>query len=168
GGEPRVRWRIQGAGPADPVRGPLNNGGLHGEREGWHLPGFADGGWDKVSFPRAVRRQGVTWYRTTFKPSVAAGTDASVGLVLDDDPHREWRAQVFLNGWNLGEYVNGAAGRRPLVLPDGILRTRDTNTLALAVLSGADTDAGPGRVRLTLLGSAAGGVPVAPVSSPGR
>ncbi|ANH91376.1 beta-galactosidase [Streptomyces sp. SAT1] len=168
GGEPRVRWRIQGAGPADPVRGPLNNGGLHGEREGWHLPGFLDGGWDKVSFPRAVRRQGVTWYRTTFKPSVAAGTDASVGLVLDDDPHREWRAQVFLNGWNLGEYVNGAAGRRPLVLPDGILRTRDTNTLALAVLSGADTEAGPGRVRLTLLGSAAGGVPVVPVSSPGR
>ncbi|MEU5088012.1 beta-galactosidase [Streptomyces sp. NPDC021356] len=168
GGAPRVRWRVQGAGAPDPVRGPLNNGGLHGEREGWHLPGFADGDWEKVAFPRAVRHQGVTWYRTTFRLSVDEGVDASVGLTLLDEPHRSYRAQVFLNGWNLGQYVNDVGPQHTFVLPNGILRTRDTNTLALAVLSGGAGEAGPGQVRLTLLGRAAGGVPVAPVSSPGR
>ncbi|PZG79067.1 beta-galactosidase, partial [Streptomyces sp. NTH33] len=146
GGTPKVRWRIQGAAAPDPVRGPLNNGGLYGEREGWHLPGFPDGDWERVSFPRAVRRQGVTWYRTTFRPAVDPGVDASVGLTLEDDPHRAYRAQIFLNGWNLGQYVNGVGPQHTFVLPNGILRTRGTNTLALAVLSELTTLSGPGRV----------------------
>ncbi|MFG3150951.1 beta-galactosidase [Streptomyces sp. NPDC048219] len=170
GVSPEVHWRVRGAAAPDPVRGPLNTGGLYGERNGWHLPGYDDGGWESVSFPRADRRQGVTWYRTTFRLDVPPDVDASVGLTLDDDPDRDYRVQVFLNGWNMGEHVNGGPGaRRTLVLPNGVLRTRAAaNTLALAVLSGGGTPAGPGAVRLTLLGSAAGGVPVTPVASPGR
>ncbi|MET7431248.1 beta-galactosidase [Streptomyces flaveolus] len=163
GASPKVRWRIQGAGAADPVRGPMNNGGLYGEREGWHLPGFRDRDWEKVTFPRAARYQGVTWYRTTFRLSVPADVDASIGLTLDDDPYRAYRAQIFLNGWNLGQYVNNVGPQHTFVLPNGILRTRGTNTLALAVLSEFTTLSGPGSVRLTLLGKATGGVPVEPV-----
>ncbi len=41
-----ITWMIQGARGGedlvDRVRGPLNNGGLFGERAGWHLPGFPD------------------------------------------------------------------------------------------------------------------------------
>ncbi|GAA0923628.1 glycoside hydrolase family 35 protein [Streptomyces thermoalcalitolerans] len=168
GGTPRVRWRLQGTAAPDPVRGPLNNGGLYGEREGWHLPGFPDHDWERVGFPRAVRRQGVTWYRTTFALDVPPDVDASVGLTLDDDRYRSYRVQIFLNGWNMGQYINGTGPRRTFVLPNGILRTRGTNTLALAVLSELTTLSGPGRVRLRLLGAAAGGVPVEPVDSPGR
>ena len=44
GASPQVTWRIQGAlggeNPPDQARGPLNNGGLYGERTGWYLPGF--------------------------------------------------------------------------------------------------------------------------------
>ncbi|MYW18884.1 beta-galactosidase, partial [Streptomyces sp. SID2955] len=166
GADPEVSWRIQGEGPADPVRGPLNNGGLYGEREGWHLPGFEDRDWERVDFPRAARYQGVTWYRTTFRLSVPADVDASVGLTLDDDPYRAYRAQIFLNGWNLGQYINDVGPQHTFVLPNGILRTRGANTLALAVLSEFTTLSGPGSARLTLLGRASGGVPVAPVVSP--
>ena len=39
-----VTWKIQGnqggEDIADPVRGPVNNGGLYGERAGWYLPGY--------------------------------------------------------------------------------------------------------------------------------
>ncbi|MGW0880578.1 beta-galactosidase [Streptomyces sp. NPDC002671] len=163
GASPDVRWRIQGEAAPDPVRGPLNNGGLYGEREGWYLPGFKDHGWEAVTFPRAERRQGVTWYRTTFRLSVPADIDASVGLTLEDDPYRAYRAQIFLNGWNLGQYINNVGPQHTFVLPNGILRTRGTNTLALAVLSEFTTLSGPGSARLTLLGSASGGVPVKPV-----
>jgi hypothetical protein len=59
GAAPPVTWRIQGnqGGEqiADPVRGPLNAGGLYGERSGWHLPGYPDHGWDAVSLPNADR-----------------------------------------------------------------------------------------------------------------
>ncbi|MEU6404604.1 beta-galactosidase [Streptomyces sp. NPDC046985] len=168
GSTPTVRWRVQGEAAPDPVRGPLNNGGLHGEREGWHLPGFPDRDWRPVAFPRSVRRQGVTWYRTEFRLAVPDGVDASIGLTLDDDPSRAYRAQIFLNGWNLGQYVNDVGPQHTFVLPNGILRTRGANTLALAVLSELTTLSGPGQVRLTLLGRAAGGVPVTPVAAPGR
>lgn len=168
GASPRVSWRIMGAAAADPVRGPLNNGGLYGERHGWHLPGYDDGGWEPVSSPsRGDRRQGVTWYRTGFRLDVPPEVDASVGLLLDDGPGRASRVQVFLNGWNLGEYVGGGAPHT-FVLPNGVLRTRAAaNTLALAVLSDGESAPGPGAVRLEALGSAAGGVPVEPVPSPG-
>ncbi|MBZ6091220.1 beta-galactosidase [Streptomyces olivaceus] len=172
GAAPDVAWRIMGAAAPDPVRGPLNNGGLYGERYGWHLPGHDDAGWEAVSPAAAAReepRQGVTWYRTTFRLDVPPEVDAPVGLVLDGSPDRDRRVQVFLNGWNLGEYTGGGTGAPPaFVLPNGILRTRAAaNTLALAVLSGGDTPPGPGPVRLELLGGAAGGVPVEPVPSPG-
>ncbi|MEU6222958.1 beta-galactosidase [Streptomyces sp. NPDC047042] len=171
GASPAVSWRLQGAaaGAADPVRGPLNTGGLYGERSGWHLPGYGDGGWPVVDLPRAERpRQGVTWYRTGFRLAVDPGVDASIGLVLADDPGRAYRVQIFLNGWNMGQYVNDVGPQHTFVLPNGVLRTRGANTLALAVLSDGTTVSGPGEVRLTLLGSAAGGVEVADVPSPGR
>ncbi|MFE6195193.1 beta-galactosidase [Streptomyces sp. NPDC057838] len=163
GAGPEVTWRIQGATVPDPVRGPMNNGGLYGEREGWHLPEHDDRDWKETRLPRAERRQGVTWYRTGFRLDVDPGVDASVGLVLDDDPARAYRVQIFLNGWNLGQYINDVGPQHTFVLPNGILRTRGANTLALAVLSDGTTPSGPGTVRLALLGAAAGGVPVKPV-----
>ncbi|MEU0967027.1 beta-galactosidase [Streptomyces sp. NPDC005917] len=168
GASPKVSWRIQGEAAPDPVRGPQNNGGLYGEREGWHLPGFADGEWERVELPRSDKGMGVTWYRTGFRLAVPDGIDASVGLVLEDDPARAYRVQIFLNGWNLGQCINDVGPQRTFVLPNGILRTRGANSLALAVLSDGTTEVGPGAVRLELLGSAAGGVPVAGVDSPGR
>ncbi|MFF9483790.1 beta-galactosidase [Streptomyces sp. NPDC014676] len=169
GGRSRdVEWRIQGAAAPDRVRGPLNNGGLYGEREGWHLPGFDDREWRTADFPREVRRQGVTWCRTGFRLNVPADVDASVGLTIDDDPERAYRVQIFLNGWNMGQYINDVGPQHTFVLPNGILRTRGTNTLALAVLSDGTTPSGPRDVRLTLLGAVRGGVPVEAVDSPGR
>ncbi|MGW4227238.1 beta-galactosidase [Streptomyces bauhiniae] len=168
GAAPQVSWRLQGERGLDPVRGPLNTGGLYGEREGWHLPGLSDRDWEPVTFPREERRQGVTWYRTTFRLSVPGDVDASVGLRLEDDPYRAYRAQIFLNGWNMGQYINNVGPQHTFVLPNGILRTRGTNTLALAVLSEFTTLSGPGKVGLTLMGAAAGGLPVTPVPSPGH
>ncbi|CAM5619031.1 glycoside hydrolase family 35 protein [Streptomyces griseomycini] len=169
GGSRDVAWRIRGAVEPDRVRGPLNNGGLYGERKGWHLPGHDDRGWEAVDdLVREERRQGVTWYRTGFRLAVDPDVDASIGLTLEDDPERAYRVQIFLNGWNMGQYVNDVGPQHTFVLPNGILRTRGSNTLALAVLSDGTTPAGPRDVRLTLLGAAAGGVPVEEVDSPGR
>jgi beta-galactosidase GanA len=102
GAAPKVTWRIQGTlggeTLSDTVRGPLNNGGLFGERSGWHLPGFADQAWTAVSLPHADSRPGVSWYRTTFSLSIPATVDASLGLTITDAAAKPYRAQIFLNG----------------------------------------------------------------------
>ncbi|MFJ3988473.1 beta-galactosidase [Streptomyces sp. NPDC090032] len=171
GADPAVTWRIQGASGTDPVRGPLNTGGLYGERHGWHLPGLdldADGGWERAAFPvDGPARQGVSWYRTTFRLAVDHDVDASIGLTFTDDPAHAYRVQFYVNGWNMGQYINDVGPQRTFAVPNGILRTRGANTLALAVLADGTTPAGPGDVQLTLLGSAAGGVEVRAVLSPG-
>jgi hypothetical protein len=161
-----LAWRVQGAAGYDAVRGPLNTGGLYGERQGWHLPDFPDRGWSPVDLPHTDTRQGVAWYRTGFSLDVDSGTDASIGLTFTDDPARAYRAQIFLNGWNVGQYANDVGPQHTFVLPNGILRTRGRNTLALAVLSDGTTPAGPALPVLTLLSAASGGTPVPPVPSP--
>jgi hypothetical protein len=60
----------------------------------------------------------------------------------------------------MGQYINDVGPQHTFALPNGVLRTRGSNTLALAVLSDGTTEAGPKDVRLTLLGATAGGVPV--------
>jgi beta-galactosidase GanA len=170
GASPAVTWRIQGTlggeAPRDRVRGPLNNGGLYGERAGWYLPGFPDQRWAGVTLPNSDPRPGVAWYRTTFRLQVPPGVDASLGLAISDDPAKSYRAQIFLNGWNVGQYVNNVGPQHTFVLPAGILDPRGENTLAIAVLADGRTAGGLGDVTLANLGTAAGGVPIRPVDSP--
>ena len=65
-----ITWRLRGTPgadhPTDAVRGQFNNGGLHGEWAGYHLPGYPDGGWSRVTLPHAQPQPGVAWYRSTF------------------------------------------------------------------------------------------------------
>ena len=164
GASPSLTWRIPGGSvTADSVHGPLNTGGLFGERNGWHLPAFADSAWQSASLPRSDTFQGVRWYRTSFTFTPPQGVDASVGLTLTDASTRAYRIQIFLNGWNLGQYINDVGPQHTFALPNGILRAGTANVLALAVLADGTTPAGPGTVALTLLGAAAGGVPISNV-----
>jgi beta-galactosidase GanA len=163
-------WRIQGAVGADPVRGPLNNGGLFGERTGWSLPGFPDRGWTTHPVPDTSAVAGTSWYRTTFQLSVPRGEDAAIGLTIGDPAvlrsGGHYRVLIFLNGWNMGQYIADVGPQHTFVLPTGILNPDGRNSLALAVTS----DGGPGdvleRVQLTNLATARGGIPVRPVPSP--
>ncbi|WP_306209862.1 beta-galactosidase [Actinoplanes sp. RD1] len=133
GGGP-VTWRLQGARGGedlpDPVRGPLNLGGLYGERAGWTLPGH-------FSWPRAdwAVPAGVTWFRTTFALDLPRGQDTSVALRFPGTPPAGQRVQLFLNGWNLGHYGGQIGPQTGFVLPAGVLNEHGPNTLALSVVA---------------------------------
>jgi hypothetical protein len=47
----------------DKTRGPLNEGGLYGERQGWHLPGFDDSHWTTSKPTDGIAQAGVQFYR---------------------------------------------------------------------------------------------------------
>ncbi|MEU4239797.1 beta-galactosidase [Actinoplanes sp. NPDC026619] len=132
-------WRIQGGALTDPVRGPLNNGGLYGERNGWHLPGFKDRSWTTRTVPDTTAVAGTSWYRTAFDLRIPAELDASIGLTIGDPsvPRSggHYRVLVFLNGWNLGQYIADVGPQHTFALPNGVLDPHGHNTLALAVTS---------------------------------
>ena len=166
-----VTWRIQGArggeSLADPVRGPQNNGGLFGERAGWSLPSYPDGGWTRVSLPHSTTAPGIAWYRTTARLDLPRDQDVPVGLRFSDDATRHYRVLIFVNGWNVGQYVNDVGPQHVFVLPQGILRHQGSNSIALAVWSDDATSGGLGEVSLEALGNTATSLRVGDLFSPG-
>ena len=107
----------------DKVRGVMNEGGLFGEREGWHLPGFDTTSWA----PRALSAglpngtAGVGLLVTTFELDVPAGVDAMMSFVFDGGSGTVaaadgglYRALLFVDGWQFGEVrLLPAFGLRP-------------------------------------------------------
>ncbi|KAI0339557.1 glycoside hydrolase family 35 protein [Trametopsis cervina] len=135
-------WKLQGnqggaAHAADTFRGYLNEGGLYAERIGAHLPGFPDQDWPTGSpLTDGVKGAGVNFYRTTFDLDLPPNTDVPIRLSFTPSPvSSRFRAQIYLNGWQLGKYINNLGPQTIFVFPAGILRKNATNALALSLWS---------------------------------
>jgi beta-galactosidase GanA len=165
-----IRWKIQGnAGGEnlpDPVRGPFNAGGLYGERMGWHLPGFPDGGWATTTLPRATDKPGVDWYRTDFRLDIPAGQDVPIALRIHDIAPHHYRAIIFINGWQIGRYISDVGPQTDFELPPGLLNTHGDNTIAIASWSTAQ-DGGLGNVSLVMQGNYRTSINPGMVTAPG-
>jgi beta-galactosidase GanA len=166
-----LTWRIQGArggeNLADTVRGPMNNGGLYGERNGWHLPGFDTSGWTATSLPRSSTTPGITWYRAEVPLDLPTGQDTSLGLRITDPATRQYRAEIFVNGWNMGRYINNVGPQHSFPIPNGILRPNGANSIAIAVWNTDASTGGLGTVVLESYGSRLSSLQVGAVASPG-
>ncbi len=175
GSSAALTWRIQGAlggeDLQDPVRGPFNNGGLYGERNGWHLPGYPDADWTRVTLPDHWAADGVPpgvgWYRTGFDLNLPPGTDVPIGLRIADDKARHYRALIYLNGWLLGRYINDLGPQTLFSLPAGILNPNGHNQLAIASWGLDRTTGGLGQISLEAYGVYASPLTVGLVNSPG-
>lgn len=175
-----LSWRIQGnrggEQVTDQARGPLNNGGLYGERNGWYLTLFNDSSWANVSLPDrwATRKlpAGVGWYRTTFNLNLPPNSDVPLGIDIEDSTSLPYRALIFVNGWQMGIYANELGPQRTFPVPPGILNPNGVNTIAIAVLgeqgsaNGIGSSGGLGKVTLFEYGNLSGGVPVQLVPAP--
>ncbi|KAF5316479.1 hypothetical protein D9619_006705 [Psilocybe cf. subviscida] len=148
-------WTLQGnqggaANTPDTFRGYLNEGGLFAERIGAHLPGFPDSNW-VAGTPLTgggVKGAGVNFYRTTFDLNIPDGIDMPVRLSITPSAiTSNFRMQIYLNGWQIGKYINNIGRARPpqqycghdwshwLTFRVRILRRKSTNTLALSLWS---------------------------------
>lgn len=156
-----TQWKIQGSagGTAaaasnnssnniDPVRGPMNEGGLYGERLGWHLPGFAPassypaslGAWDDATPMDGLSAAGVRFYTTTFDLSIDADLDAPLGLAFTAAEGTVARVLFWINGYQYGKYVPHIGPQTVFPVPPGIVNNQGTNHLAVSLW--AMTDAG--------------------------
>jgi hypothetical protein len=165
-----IAWRIQGSAggelPPDTARGPLNNGGLYGERAGWHLPfsGADAAGWTKADLTAAPPAPGTYWLRARVPLDLPRGQDVQLGLQFGDPAHprsdRENRALIFVNGWNMGQFIAHIGPQRTFVIPPGILNPNGENTIALAVTTDGRAENALEPVQLVVLRNVRGGVPL--------
>jgi hypothetical protein len=149
----------------------MNDGGLYGERSGWSLPGYPDANWRRATLPASTAIAGTSWYRTTFTLDVPRSDDASLGVTIGDPsaprPAANYRALIFVNGWNMGQYIANVGPQHTFDIPNGVLDPHGGNTLAIAVTSDGGAGNGLEAVSLTNLATVRGGVPVTLDSSPG-
>ncbi|KAJ3994765.1 glycoside hydrolase family 35 protein [Lentinula boryana] len=134
-------WRLQGnqggaADAPDTFRGYLNEGGLYTERIGAHLPGYPDDTWATGSPLAGLSQAGINFYRTNFDLNVPDGYDVPVRLSFTPSSiTSNYRAQIYLNGWQIGKYINNLGPQTVFVLPAGILFRNSSNTLGLSLWS---------------------------------
>ncbi|CZR58948.1 related beta-galactosidase B [Phialocephala subalpina] len=130
-------WKVAGnAGGEeniDPIRGPYNEGGLHGERLGWHLPVFDDEVWNSSTPEEGLTEAGAKWYRTVVPLDIPRGVDVSLGLVLGSPAGSKVRAQLYVNGYMFGKYVPYIGNQVVFPVFPGILDYHGENTISLSI-----------------------------------
>ncbi|KAJ5536850.1 CAZyme family GH35 [Penicillium frequentans] len=151
-------WRIQGnaGGEAniDPVRGPMNEGGLHGERLGWHLPGYTPPKSAGTESPLdGVSGAEGRWYTTTFDLDLDSDLDVPIGLQLGAPDNTTAVVQVFMNGYQFGHYLPYLGPQTLFPFPPGIINNRGENSLAISLWALTDEGAQLNQVELSAYGA---------------
>ena len=84
----------------------LNEGGLFGERAGWHLPGFDTNNWVARDLSAGLPNgaAGVGFFVTEFPLHIPPGFDVMLSFTFDESA-QPYRALLFVNGWMMGKRV---------------------------------------------------------------
>ncbi|KAJ3574796.1 hypothetical protein NP233_g1522 [Leucocoprinus birnbaumii] len=165
-------WKIQGnfggEDYPDKTRKIYNEGGLFGERMGYHLPGFNDSEWETRSPFEGLNASGVGWFRTTFSLDLPEDHDVPISFVFAN-ARGAYRAQVYVNGWQMGKRAPNLGPQTSFVVHPGILNTHSTNTLAVSLWSMGKTpaDLAIPSLELNATGVYAGGVGRVSQDNPG-
>ncbi|CAL1698277.1 unnamed protein product [Somion occarium] len=142
-------WSVQGKVGGyleypDKARGILNEGGLFGEREGWHLPGFDTSTWTSRSLSDGLPSggAGVGFFVTTFDLSIPKGKDVFASFQFDSI-NQPYRAILFVNGWHFGKRVANMGPQTKFPVPQGILDYNGKNTVAIVLWALENTAVSP-------------------------
>ncbi|CAI6088795.1 unnamed protein product [Clonostachys chloroleuca] len=146
-------WKIQGnaGGSAniDPVRGPMNEGGLYPERLGWHLPEFETKGWTRSISPLdGIKAPGVRFYITSFHLNIDSDLDVPLGVELGAPEGTVARVMIWVNGYQYGKFVPHIGPQYRFPIPPGIINNRGKNTLALSLWAQTEDGAALDKVEL--------------------
>uniref|UniRef100_A0A0W0G687 Putative glycoside hydrolase family 35 protein n=1 Tax=Moniliophthora roreri TaxID=221103 RepID=A0A0W0G687_MONRR len=117
----------------DKVRGLLNEGGLFGERKGWHLPGFDSSTWESRDELSLDAEAGVGFFVTTFELYMPCGIDVMMNFVFEEEFGLPYRALLFVNGWMMGKRIGTLGPQAKFPVHEGILDYHGMNTIAIAL-----------------------------------
>ncbi|KAJ7141923.1 glycoside hydrolase family 35 protein [Mycena crocata] len=160
-------WKVQGKVGGyinfrDKVRGVLNEGGLFGERQGWHLPNFDTSSWPsrKLSAGLPSPGVGIGFFVTTFNLALPQGYDIPMSLTFTEPLGQSYRAYIFVNGWMMGKRIGNLGPQAKFPVHEGILDYHGSNTVAVALWSMTPNVTIRPQLHLVVDGTFAGGVNV--------
>jgi beta-galactosidase len=98
----------------DLARGPLNEGAMYAERQGYHNPKPPVSKWTSASpMKDGMTRAGVGFFTTSFSLDIPEGWDVPMSFVFNgsaaESPESgkfgsNYRCQLFVNGYQFGKY----------------------------------------------------------------
>lgn len=108
----------------DQVRGPLNEGGLYAERQGYTQPSPPSSSWTSGSPFKGIKSAGVGFWTSTFKLDLPKGYDVPLafnfGNSTSTNGTSDYRVQLWVNGWQFGKYVNNVGPQTSFPVPQGM------------------------------------------------
>jgi hypothetical protein len=134
-----VAWKLTGnlggEDYADHARGPLNEGGLWAERQGYHLPNPPIDAWRTGAGPDGgIGSAGVGFFTTSFDLDLPEGYDIPISIRLPSiNSTSTLRVQLYVNGWQYGKYVSNIGPQTNYVVPEGIWNYHGQNWLAVSL-----------------------------------
>lgn len=125
-----ISWKLTGnlggENYIDQTRGPLNEGGLYAERQGFTQPNPPSSSWASGSPVNGIKNAGVAFYTTSFELDLPKGYDVPLSFNFgnstgsDGEGTSDYRVQLWVNGWQFGKYVNNIGPQRSFPVPQGM------------------------------------------------
>ncbi|KAI7773977.1 hypothetical protein LA080_009499 [Diaporthe eres] len=153
-----VEWKVTGnlGGEQylDLARGPLNEGALFAERQGYHLPEPPTDQWEVRSLvEEGIEGAGVGLFATSFDLDIPKGWDVPLNFVFAntssaDGGPADFRVQLFVNGYQFGKYINNLGPQTRFPVPQGILNYSGTNYVSIMLWSQEELGAKLGGLEL--------------------
>ncbi|KAK5329783.1 hypothetical protein LTR93_001371 [Exophiala xenobiotica] len=134
-----ITWKLTGnlggEDYRDRARGPLNEGSMYAERQGWHLPNPPSENWESLNPLDGISQPGVGFFSTQFDLNIPQGWDVPLSFNFGNStqPPSEFRVQLFVNGFQYGKYVNHIGPQTSFPVPPGVLNYQGSNWLALTL-----------------------------------
>jgi hypothetical protein len=124
-----ITWKITGnlGGESyfDKARGPLNEGGLYAERQGFTQPYPPNRNWAAGSPLKGISKAGVAFYQADFKLDLPNNYDIPLafhfGNTTIDGTVADYRAQLWVNGYMFGKFINNVGPQTSFPVPQGEL-----------------------------------------------
>ncbi|ELU39495.1 hypothetical protein AG1IA_06475 [Rhizoctonia solani AG-1 IA] len=105
----KLTGNVDGENTKDIIRGPLHEGGLYVERIGAIFPNYKfTSAWNSSKTDAScspyvgINKAGIKAYKTKFNLSIDQSTDVTVAFKLDRNPNSNYRARLYVNGWQFG------------------------------------------------------------------
>ncbi|KAI4592309.1 hypothetical protein KJ359_011368 [Pestalotiopsis sp. 9143b] len=134
-----ITWKLTGnlggEDYIDHVRGPLNEGALWAERQGYHQPGPPVDAWSTdVSPTDGIGAAGVGFFAASFDLNLPAGYDVPLSVRFPAiNSTSTVRVQLWVNGWQFGKYVSNIGPQTQYPVPEGIWNYQGQNWLAVSL-----------------------------------
>ncbi|PYH97917.1 beta-galactosidase extracellular [Aspergillus ellipticus CBS 707.79] len=133
-----ISWKLTGnlggEDYEDKVRGPLNEGGLYAERQGFHQPEPPSQNWKSSSPLDGISEAGIAFYSASFDLDLPTGWDVPLYFNFGNSTTPEpYRVQLYVNGYQYGKYISNIGPQTNFPVPEGILNYRGTNWVAVSL-----------------------------------